>query len=370
MWVLVHDFVGLACKAGDKLHEVELAFHEIGLCDNLVFQWLHRRDNRVEVVVVVVARRCACRMNTHLVFTVIVFIELFMLYLHNPPDIFQVVFEFLIHEFCEILSRHLIFRVKLRLHFIQERFLDCVGAFLRGDMRDSFAAARAAFSAELGCLRHQILRSIHRKWKTIPVYITEIIPVAARDDCGDARITHPFATFAFIIQEFGFGFAYFFGLLSGFIRFDIFLYFNDRVVAVIYCAHSRPDHDCLRLLLRFIEHHFLILDEFIHQKHLEFGFAHLFLLFAVGFDKRIIGRVVFLIEINRNVAVIVFFDCVFVGVVLRENEAESLRASARAACGFSSSRARGSGTASARSRGSGTATDHRTRRPQFIALFA
>ena len=365
MRVLVHDFVGLACKAGDKQHEVELAFHEIGLRDNLVFQWLHRRDNRVEVVVVVVARR-ARRMNTHLVFTVIVFIELFMLYLHNPRDILQVVFEFLIHELREILSRHLIFRVKLRLHFIQERFLDCVGAFLRGDMGDSFAAAaRAAFFAYLGCLRHQILRRIHRKWKTIPVYITEIIPVAARDDCGDARITHPFATFAFIIQEFGFGFTYFFGLLSGFIRFDIFLYFNDRVVAVIYCAHSRPDHDCLRLLLRFIEHHFLILDEFIHQKHLEFGFAHLFLLVAVGFDKRIIGRVVFLIEINRNVAVIVFFDCVFVGVVLRENEAESLRASARAACAACLSR-----RASSSRRRLRRATDHRTRRPQFIALFA
>ena len=51
MRVFVHDFVGLACKAGDKLHEVVLAFHEIGLCDNLVFQWLHRRDNRVEVIV-------------------------------------------------------------------------------------------------------------------------------------------------------------------------------------------------------------------------------------------------------------------------------------------------------------------------------
>ena len=284
-----------------------------------------------------------------------------MLYLHNPPDILQVIFEFLIHEFCEILSRHLIFRVKLRLHFIQERFLDCVGAFLRGDMRDCSSAARAPRAAEFGLLCHQILRRIHRKWKTITVYITEIIPVAARDDCGDACITHPFATLAFIIQEFGFGFGFGFAeVLSWFIRFDVILYFNDRVVTVIYWPHARTDHDCFRLLLRFIKCHFLILDEFIHEKHLEFGVTHMFLLVAVGFNKRVIGRVVFLIEINRNVAVIVFFDCVFIRIILRENEAESLRAACfSCGCGFGSGS--GSGSASA---------NHRTRRPQFIALFA
>ena len=172
MRVFIHNFVGLARETGYKLHEVVLAFHEIRLGDNLVFQWLHWRNNRV-VDVGVGVDVCASGprgggggLESELVFTVIVFIEFLMLDFANPRDVFQVVFELLIHEFREILSRHLILDIKLGLHLIQERLLDCFGAVLARDVchcggTDAADADAAADAADAAALRHHIPRGFH-----------------------------------------------------------------------------------------------------------------------------------------------------------------------------------------------------------------
>ena len=151
MRVFVHNFIRLACETGDELHEVVLALYKVGLCDNLVFQWLHRRNNRVDVVDVGVV---GGGLESQFVFSVIVFVEFLILYLADTRNVFQVVFKLLFHKLHKILSRHLILDIKLCLHFIQECLLDCVGAILACETGHCGAAA-----ADVAC---DIPRGFHR----------------------------------------------------------------------------------------------------------------------------------------------------------------------------------------------------------------
>ena len=108
-------------------------------------------------------------------------------------------------------------------------------------------------------------------------------------------------------------------------RSNVFIYFYNRVVPVIYRAQPRPQHNCVGFLFRRFIGHFLILDEFVHHKHGEIDAAHRFLLVAVGLNKSIIRRIVFLVKEYGLFAVIVFLDGFFIWVVLCEDEAESFR---------------------------------------------
>ena len=252
------------------MDEIILPLYEICLCDNLVFQWLHWR-NQCVVDVGVGVDVCASGsrggsgggLKPKFVFSVIILIELFMLNLTDTGNIFQVIFELFIYELHKILSRHLILHVKFRLHFIQERLLDCVGAFFA--CHASHCGCGGAGSNVAG-LRHHLSACFYRQRNTVTVYITEIIAVAAWNDGWNTCITHPFAVVAFIIEELGFGCSEFVGTESTGTestgtestgtestgtRFDVFFYFYDGVVSIIDGSHSWPHHNCFRLLLRF-----------------------------------------------------------------------------------------------------------------------
>ena len=187
-----------------------LTFDEIGLCDNLVFERLHRRNNRVDIVAVAVAVACRSTsggMKPKLIFSVVVFIKILILDFADTRDSFQVIFEFLINKLHEILSRHLILDVEFRLHFIQKRFFDSVGPFLTRESTDDSTptATDAADAANFTCLSYEISRCFHRQRNTIPIHITKIITVAAWNHIRYTRITHPSPILSFVIQKSCFG---------------------------------------------------------------------------------------------------------------------------------------------------------------------
>ena len=70
-------------------------------------------------------------MKSKLIFPVVVFVELFVLNFANTRNIFQVILEFFIDEFHEILSCHLILDIEFRLHLVEECLLDDIASFFR-----------------------------------------------------------------------------------------------------------------------------------------------------------------------------------------------------------------------------------------------
>ena len=253
-----------------------LTFHEIGLCDNLVFERLHRRNDRVNIVAIAVAIAIAvfaascARMKPKLIFSIVVFVKFFIVDFADTRDGFQVIFEFFINKLHEILSRHLILHVEFRLHFIQKRFFDSIGSFLtRESTYDRTPAAPDA--ANFTCLCHEISRCLHRQRNTIPIHITKIITVAAWNHIRYTRITHPSPILSFVIQKSCFGRSdvviFTRKSLSRGCRhhwFDILFFFDNRIIPVANWTQTRSHHNRLRFFFGLFIRHLLLFDEFVH----------------------------------------------------------------------------------------------------------
>ena len=249
------------------------------------------------------------RLKPDFIFPVIVFVEFLILDFGNPRDIFQVIFKLLVYKFHEILSSYLILDIKFRLHFIEKRLLDGSCTILTCDMRNCIVVVtgrpcRPCRPFHGFQFRHHVTRSVDCKRNTIPVNITEIIAVTAWNNLRNTGITHPLSIIAFIIQEFGFSCSEVVFVGSG--GFNVFIHFHDGVVSIVYRAQSRSKQDGLRLLLRVFIRHPFILDEFINKEHREIGATHGFLLVAVRFKECVICCIIFLVEENGLVAVVVF----------------------------------------------------------------